>query len=267
MRPITRLATAANRHRRAPPSRRPGRCLRRAGQRAARSSSSAPRRWRPGTTASSTTSRASSSPARASRSEVDHPAARRTPRRGAGRRLDPAAPPAEVSPPRLEAASADAASEASGPGVEILLETEIDALDIPVLAGGGDAVGQWALDNGFLLTPDAPEVLDFYAQRSPCSSPPSSTPRGRRSETDGGPGGTPVHITMETPRWVPLRIPGLGVGGPDRAGRRVPPHRRRARAARRWRRPRRRAQRARRGEPAGRPRSDVGMGGCRSSCG
>ena len=47
----------------------------------------------------------------------------------------------EVSPPRLEAASADAASEASGPGVEILLETEIDALDITVLAGGGDAVG------------------------------------------------------------------------------------------------------------------------------
>ena len=34
-------------------------------------------------------------------------------------------------------------------------------------AGGGDAVGRWAIDHGFLLTPDAPEVLDFYSQRSP----------------------------------------------------------------------------------------------------
>ena len=47
------------------------------------------------------------------------------------------------------------------------METQIDALDITVLKGGGDEVGAWALDNGFLLSPDAPEVLDFYAERSP----------------------------------------------------------------------------------------------------
>ena len=29
------------------------------------------------------------------------------------------------------------------------------------------AVGKWAIDHGFLLTPDAPEMLDFYADRSP----------------------------------------------------------------------------------------------------
>ena len=50
---------------------------------------------------------------------------------------------------------------------EVLLETKIDALDITILRGGGDAVGKWALDHGFLLTPDAPQVLDFYSQRSP----------------------------------------------------------------------------------------------------
>ena len=48
----------------------------------------------------------------------------------------------------------------------MILETEIDALDITVLEGGGDEVGTWARDNGFLLTPDAPEMLDFYGHRS-----------------------------------------------------------------------------------------------------
>ena len=49
----------------------------------------------------------------------------------------------------------------------MLLETQIDALDITVLKGGAVAVGTWAEDHGFFLPPDAPEVLDFYAQRSP----------------------------------------------------------------------------------------------------
>jgi hypothetical protein len=118
----------------------------------------------------------------------------------------------EVNPPRFEAASADDAAGAEASGVEILLETEIDALDITVLAGGGDAVGQWALDNGFLLTPDAPEVLDFYAQRSPVFLA-ARFDASRAAEQGLAAGqGTPVHITMETPRpWVPLRILGLGL--------------------------------------------------------
>ena len=47
------------------------------------------------------------------------------------------------------------------------MKVRIDALDITVLRGGRDAVGQWATDHGFRLPPDAPEVLDFYAARSP----------------------------------------------------------------------------------------------------
>ncbi|HEX6787445.1 MAG TPA: DUF2330 domain-containing protein, partial [Acidimicrobiales bacterium] len=72
----------------------------------------------------------------------------------------------EVAPARAEVAlplSAGAAQDSA----EVLLETKIDALDITVLRGGGDAVGRWALDHGFFLSPDAPEVLDFYASRSP----------------------------------------------------------------------------------------------------
>ena len=54
----------------------------------------------------------------------------------------------------------------AGPAEEIL-KVRIDALDITVLKGGADEVGLWAKQHGFRLPPDAPEVLDFYAQRSP----------------------------------------------------------------------------------------------------
>ena len=47
------------------------------------------------------------------------------------------------------------------------MKVRIDALDITVLRGGPVAVGQWATEHGFRLPPDAPEVLDFYAARSP----------------------------------------------------------------------------------------------------
>ena len=42
-----------------------------------------------------------------------------------------------------------------------------DALDVTILRGGGPEVGAWATEHGFRLPPDAPEVLDFYANRSP----------------------------------------------------------------------------------------------------
>src|SRR5688572_14492261 len=65
---------------------------------------------------------------------------------------------------RAEAALASAASAGDA---RVLLEVRIDALDITVLEGGGPAVGKWAQEHGFRLSPDAPEVLDFYAARSP----------------------------------------------------------------------------------------------------
>ena len=47
------------------------------------------------------------------------------------------------------------------------MKVRIDALDVTVLRGGSAEVGKWATDHGFRLPPDAPEVLDFYAARSP----------------------------------------------------------------------------------------------------
>jgi hypothetical protein len=104
-----------------------------------------------------------------------------------------------------------AATRSALDSVQILLETKIDALDITVLKGGGAAVGEWATAHGFRLPADAPEVLDFYADRSPiflaaAFDADAAAARGQRVGD-----GTPVHITIPTANpWVPLRILALG---------------------------------------------------------
>jgi hypothetical protein len=94
---------------------------------------------------------------------------------------------------------------------EVILETKIDALDITVLKGGGTAVGDWAREHGYFLPPDAPEVLAFYAERSPIFLAARFNAE-RASEQGVQTGqGTPVHIVIPTPSpWVPLRILALG---------------------------------------------------------
>ena len=99
----------------------------------------------------------------------------------------------------------------------VLQQVRIDALDITVLQGGGAAVGKWATEHGFRLPPDAPEVLDFYANRSPIFmaaifDADAAQARGQRVGD-----GTPVHLTIPTANpWVPLRILALGKNPEDR---------------------------------------------------
>ena len=118
----------------------------------------------------------------------------------------------EVAPPAPADSDLAAAGTAAAAEVEIILETQIDALDITVLKGGGDEVGQWALENGFLLTPDAPEVLDFYAARSPVFMA-AKFDAARALELGQGAGdSTPIMATIPTDDpWVPVRILGLGL--------------------------------------------------------
>jgi Uncharacterized protein conserved in bacteria (DUF2330) len=121
----------------------------------------------------------------------------------------------EVAPPVREDVGGDAdASLAASAEVQVILETEIDALDITVISGGGDAVGEWAVDHGFLLTPDAPEVLDYYARRSPVFMA-ARFDAQRAAELDQGAGdSTPIMATIPTDDpWVPVRILGLGLDG------------------------------------------------------
>jgi hypothetical protein len=103
-----------------------------------------------------------------------------------------------------------AAPQASDMATE-LLKTKVDALDITVLRGGGRAVGDWAREHGFGLSVDAPEVLDFYAARSPIFLAASFDARRAEGRGQRLGDGTPIHLTIPTADpWVPLRILGLG---------------------------------------------------------
>ena len=113
--------------------------------------------------------------------------------------------------PRVLAAAAPGGSRATAAKAEVLLEKRIDALDITVLKGGGTSVGEWATKNGFRLPPDAPEVLDFYARRSPVFLAARFDADAARRQGIVQGQGTPIHVTIPTPDpWVPLRILALG---------------------------------------------------------
>ncbi len=106
----------------------------------------------------------------------------------------------ETAPPRL--LSRGVAAFAAADSVEVVLQTRVDALDLTVLKGGSQGVAAWATDHGFRLSPDAPEILEFYAAAA-------------RGQEIGD--GTPVQITIPTSNpWVPLRILGLGKQPGDR---------------------------------------------------
>ncbi len=100
---------------------------------------------------------------------------------------------------------------------EVLMQVKIDALDITVLKGGGEAVGRWATEHGFRLPADAPEILDFYAARSPIFLAAVFDADAAKAKGQNIGDGTPVHITMPTANpWVPLRILGTGKNASDR---------------------------------------------------
>ena len=115
----------------------------------------------------------------------------------------------EVQPPQLEFAAAGATLQAAD--ARVILKTKVDALDITVLEGGADAVGRWATDHGFFLPPDAPEVLQFYAERSPIFMATRFNADRAAAQGLAEGQGTPVHVVIPTPNpWVPLRILTLG---------------------------------------------------------
>jgi uncharacterized protein DUF2330 len=100
---------------------------------------------------------------------------------------------------------------------QVLMQVKIDALDITVLKGGGEAVGRWATEHGFRLPADAPEILDFYAARSPIFLAAVFDADAAKAKGQNIGDGTPVHITIPTPNpWVPLRILGTGKNASDR---------------------------------------------------
>src|SRR4029453_1908056 len=116
----------------------------------------------------------------------------------------------EVAPPIPRTVELQAGA---GPRADagVLQQTQVDALDITILRGGGDAVGRWAIDHGFLLTPDAPEVLDFYSHRSKVFMAARFDASRAAALGQQSGDGTPIMLTIPTDRpWVPLRLLALG---------------------------------------------------------
>jgi hypothetical protein len=114
----------------------------------------------------------------------------------------------ETDPPVPEAFDGALAARASA---QVLQQVRIDALDITILKGGGAEIGVWAKEHGFRLPPDAPEVLDFYANRSPIFMAASFDADAAAARGQAVGDGTPVHLTIPTDNpWVPLRILALG---------------------------------------------------------
>ena len=118
--------------------------------------------------------------------------------------------------PQVAFARASSGAAAESSDAEVVYETRIDALDITILKGGGKAVGDWAREHGFRLTPDAPEVLDFYAQRSKIFMAARFDAAAAQERGQQVGDGTPIHLTIPTKNpWVPLRILGLGRDGEE----------------------------------------------------
>ena len=112
----------------------------------------------------------------------------------------------EVRPGLLEEGVRRAA--ASGDKVEVLEQVRIDSLDVTILRGGGHGVtaGRTSRASAQL---DTPEVLEFYAERSPFFMAAKFDASAAPARASHGGDGTPVHLTipLDDP-WVPLRILG-----------------------------------------------------------
>ena len=117
----------------------------------------------------------------------------------------------EVQPPVPEASGVSAATSAAAGGAVVIQQKDIDSLHLTVVKGGAFGVGKWATDHGFLLPPDAPAVLDFYAKRSPYFMAVQFDAKKAAARGESVGDAIPIHLVMKTRQsWVPLRILGLG---------------------------------------------------------
>lgn len=119
----------------------------------------------------------------------------------------------ETHPPVPSARDGVLSATAAEAPAQVLLHTTVDALDINVLSGGGDAVLTWVKAHGYEVSADAPAMLDFYARRSPVFLAARFDAAAAKARNQQVGDGTPVQITIPTPNpWVPLHILALAKG-------------------------------------------------------
>jgi Uncharacterized protein conserved in bacteria (DUF2330) len=113
----------------------------------------------------------------------------------------------EFAPPlALDALSASAGGAAFAPAV-VIEQVQVEALDVTVLKGSGQAVIDWCTHNGFLVSAEIQNHLLRYASTSPVfmAAKYNTSIALQRHQQAGD--GVPLLITMRTAAlWVPLEI-------------------------------------------------------------
>ena len=113
----------------------------------------------------------------------------------------------EARPVRPEPLAFAGAQNASATSAEVVLRTTVDSLDITVIKGSGQAVSDWCATNGFTLNDETRAHILSYAASSPIFLAAKYDTNAARARGFFQGDGTPVLITMRTPRlWVPLEV-------------------------------------------------------------
>ena len=91
--------------------------------------------------------------------------------------------------------------------VQVLQQVKIEALNITVLRGSGQAVLDWASSNGFSVNGDTRSHLLIYAKGSPIFMAAKFDTAAARARHQIQGDGAPILITMRTAHlWVPLEV-------------------------------------------------------------
>ncbi len=99
-----------------------------------------------------------------------------------------------------------AGAESAG-SAQVLQQVKIEALNITVLRGSGQAVLDWASSNGFSVNDDTRSHLLIYAKGSPIFMAAKFDTAAARARHQIQGDGAPILITMRTPHlWVPLEV-------------------------------------------------------------
>jgi hypothetical protein len=100
-----------------------------------------------------------------------------------------------------------AAPRAADAGVQVLQQVQIDALDVTVVKGEGDAVLTWATSNGFSIEGDTRTHLLAYSRVTPYFMAAKYDTAAAKARHQNSGDGTPVLITMRTAHpWVPFEV-------------------------------------------------------------
>jgi Uncharacterized protein conserved in bacteria (DUF2330) len=112
----------------------------------------------------------------------------------------------EFAPPTPVPDFAVSSGAAFSPAI-VIEQVQVEALDVTVLKGSGQAVIDWCTHNGFLVSAEIQNHLLRYASTSPVfmAAKYNTSIALQRHQAAGD--GVPLQITMRTPQlWVPLEI-------------------------------------------------------------